>query len=121
MRLRVRYHLDSMLPEERAVFGHSTVQFIGPFQRHEVVVNGHQVPFLEATPMPGGRVHLSLDNRLGLDLTVEEAERFLPFLADTVAVAMGYTCHPEPEWDGPVRRQPFVRIMPLTPLDPSDG
>ena len=98
-------------------FGHSKVDFVGPFQRYEVVVNGRQVPFVNATMMPGGRIHLNLDKRLGIDLTVEEAERFVPFLADSIAVAMGYTCHPEPEWDGPTRRQPFVRMMPLTMPD----
>ncbi len=91
----------------------SDVEFIGPFQRHEVVLNGHRVPFIEATPMQGGRVHLCLDSRFGLDLTLQEAERVVPFLADSIAVALGYTCHPQPGWDEPVERQPFTRMREL--------
>jgi hypothetical protein len=91
----------------------SAVNFVGPFEHYDVVVNGRRIPFLSATPMNGGRVHLTIDNRLGIDLSVEEAERFVPFLADGIAVALGYTCHPEPEWEGPTTRQPFPRMMPL--------
>jgi hypothetical protein len=89
----------------------SSVQFIGPFQHHEVVVNGWQVPYLTAVPIPGGRVHITLDNRIGVELTVDEAERVVPFLADAIAVAAGYTGHP----DGgePVQRLPFVQMKPL--------
>lgn len=89
------------------------VSFPGPFEHHDVVVNGHQVPFLRATPLDGGQVHLNLDRRLGLTLTAEEAERVVPFLADAIAVASGYTAHPEPEADGPVQRHPFPRVQGL--------
>src|SRR5258708_7248607 len=72
----------------------SDVEFIGPFEHHDVVVNGWRVPFLEATPQNGGKVLLCLDRRFGLDLSIAEAERILPFLADCIAVASGYTAHP---------------------------
>lgn len=80
------------------------VDFPGPFTHHDVVVDGWKVPFLHAHP--GGEhdenVMLVLDNRLAITLSVEEAERFVPFLADAVAIALGYTCHPkvdeEPNW-----------------------
>jgi hypothetical protein len=88
----------------------ASVEFIGPFRYHDVVVDGWQVPHLRATPLIGGRVHLNLDRRLGLDLSVEEAERFVPFLADCIAVAHGYTAHPGPELPEPVVRLPFVRM-----------
>ena len=91
----------------------SPVEFVGPFEHHDVVVNGWQVPFLTATPIPGGRVHLTLDNRMGIDLTVQEAETVVPFLADCMAVAMGFTAHPEPDWTGPVERHPFNRMVSL--------
>jgi len=38
-----------------------TVDFIGPFEHHDVVLNGCNVPFLTRDPVEGGRVHLTLD------------------------------------------------------------
>ena len=92
------------------------VEFIGPFRHHEVVVNGWKVPYLSATPGNGGIVHITLDHRFDLDLTVEEADRVLPFLADCIAVASGYSCHPKPECQDPPLRRPFGRMIPLNGL-----
>lgn len=74
-----------------------SVEYVGPFERWSVTVNGWEVPLLDALPIPGGMISLTLDRRYGLDLTVEEAERFLPFLAQAIAVASGYACHPSDE------------------------
>jgi hypothetical protein len=71
-----------------------SVEFIGPFEKWSVVEDGWEVPYLEALPLPGGNVSLTLDRRYGLDLTVAEADRFIPFLAQAIAVASGYACHP---------------------------
>ena len=72
------------------------VNFPGPFSQHDVVVDGWKVPLLHAHP--GGAndesVMLVIDSRLALTVSVEEAERFVPFLADAIAVALGYTAHP---------------------------
>jgi hypothetical protein len=95
----------------------SRLAFIGPFQHHDVVVDGRQVPFLRATPLDGGQVHLNLDRRLGLTLSAEEAERVVPFLADAIAVASGYTSHPDAERDGPNVRHPFPAVTPLLTED----
>ncbi len=89
------------------------VSFPGPFEHHDVVVNGRQVPYLRATPLDGGQVHLNLDRRLGLTLSAEEAERVVPFLADAIAVASGFTCHPDAGEDGPTPRHPFPAVQPL--------
>jgi hypothetical protein len=72
------------------------VDFPGPFTRHEVVVDEWSVPFLHAHPSGDHdeTISLVLDNRLAISLSVAEAERFVPFLADAIAVALGYTCHP---------------------------
>jgi len=72
------------------------VSFPGPFTHHEVVVNGWSVPFLAAQPTGANdeNVMLILDQRIAITVSVEEAERFVPFLADAVAVALGYTAHP---------------------------
>jgi hypothetical protein len=94
-----------------------SVSYVGPFEHHDVVVRGCAVPFLRATPLDGGQVHLNLDRRLGLTLSAGEAERVIPFVADVIAVAMGYTCHPDAERDGPNRRHPFPRVTPLVAGD----
>jgi hypothetical protein len=90
------------------------VDYPGPFAIHAVTVDGRRVPFLEATPLNGGRVDLTLDNRYGLVLDLATAERVIPFLADAIAIAMGYTCHPRPDWDGPKPRPAAPRLSPLT-------
>jgi hypothetical protein len=80
------------------------VSFPGPFTRHEVVVDGWAVPLLHSQPTGENdeNVMLILDSRLAMTISVEEAERFVPFLADAIAVALGYTAHPrgdeEPNW-----------------------
>jgi len=92
-----------------------TVDFIGPFEHHDVVVNGCSVPFLTATPLNGGRVHLTLDGRFGLDLTVAEAEQIVPFIADAIAIASGYAAHPHAtESPDPKPRPRFARMTCLS-------
>jgi hypothetical protein len=56
---------------------------------------------------------LTLDRRIGLLLSADEAERFIPFLAHAIAIALGYTSHPDAERDGPNPRHPFPRVTPL--------
>lgn len=92
---------------------HTTVEYVGPFPSHDVVVDGRAVPFLTATLVDGGRIDLALDRRFGLVLTVAEAERFVPFLAHAIAVGCGYTAHPEYGQDGPTPRHPFPRMTQL--------
>jgi hypothetical protein len=93
-------------------FDDERVDLVGPFERHEVVVGGRIVPFLHATPVDGGNVDLTLDHRFGLTLSVEEVERFVPFLAHSIAVALGYACHPDATEDV-TPRMPFPSLRPL--------
>jgi hypothetical protein len=87
------------------------VNFPGPFTHHEVVVNGWKVPFVHAHPIGehDEQVTLVLDDRLAETFTVEEAERFVPFLADAIAIALGYTSHPDEDAEQPLMRQPQPR------------
>jgi hypothetical protein len=78
-----------------------------------VVLRGWQVPFLTATPLPGGKIHLTLDHRFGLDLSLADAEQVIPFLADCMAVALGYTGHPEADWETAKPRSEIVRMHGL--------
>lgn len=94
----------------------SGLEFVGPFEQHRVILHDHEVPFLSAYPR-AGQVYLGLDARFGIDLTMAEAERFVPFLADAIAVALGYTCHPCPECPEPGKRLPFPRTVGLGSLE----
>jgi hypothetical protein len=87
------------------------VSFPGPFSQHDVVVDGWKVPLVHAQPMvdQDDRVTLVLDNRLAESFTVEEAERFIPFLADAIAIALGYPCHPDEDAEQPLLKQPQPR------------
>ena len=57
------------------------VAFPGPFQHHDVVVDGWRVPFLQAHVGSEDRVSLVIDRRLATELSVDEAERVVPFSA----------------------------------------
>lgn len=72
------------------------VTFAGPnLEHHDVVVGGWEVPLLQAFPDDAGRVSIVLDHRIAAPvLTLAQAELFVPFLADSIAVALGYGSHP---------------------------
>ncbi|MGH3257118.1 MAG: hypothetical protein ACRDOU_17270 [Streptosporangiaceae bacterium] len=84
----------------------SELEIVGPFTSHWVVVDGRQVPFLEAEPANGGIIRLTLDQRYALDVPVADADRIISFIADCIAVGLGYTCHPRHGME-PVRSTPF--------------
>ena len=77
------------------------VQYVGPFEEWEVVVDGWTVPYLTCRPLPEGGVSLLIEKRYRLRLDEEEAERVLPFIANAIAVALGYSGHPHGDWDEP--------------------
>jgi hypothetical protein len=85
------------------------VTFPGPFSHHDVVVDGWRVPFLQAQIAGEDRVLLVLDRRLALELDCVEAEHFVPFLADAIAVALGYGAHPRSDDRRPLERAPYPR------------
>jgi hypothetical protein len=98
--------------------GDLDVESIGPFERFPLVVNGWTVPHLEAQNKRDGGVYVSLDNRFGLDLPDELAGPVLSFMANVVAVAMGYPCHPRRGEEPPQSSPPWHRLSPLPMLDP---
>lgn len=95
-------HDCSALPEFQ-------VSFPGPFTHHDVVVNGWRVPYLQAHITAEDRVMLVIDRRLAAEFSVEEAERVVPFVADALAVAMGYGAHPDDRTPRPLPRAPYPR------------
>lgn len=86
------------------------VTFPGPFQHHDVVVDGWSVPFVKASFRADAEDHvrLILDDRIGLDLNSAEAEKLMPFLADAISVALGYGAHPSKESDSLPERAPHM-------------
>jgi hypothetical protein len=87
----------------------SSVEYVGPFEHHDVVVDGWAVPYLTATPLDAGRVCLHLDRRYACELALADAERVVPFIGECIAVALGYTGTPEGR-SPPRRRTEFVRV-----------
>ena len=87
----------------------SRVSFPGPFSQHQVNVSGWTVPFLHAQVHDGGKMTVVLDDRFGLELTVAEAERVIPFLADAIAIALGYDAHPSANDSTPPPRSPHPK------------
>lgn len=85
------------------------VSFPGPIAHHDVVVNGWRVPFLRAHLDGEDRVTVVLDRRLAIDLSTQEAERLIPFVADAIAVALGYGAHPDRDSPPAPVRAPYPR------------
>jgi hypothetical protein len=98
------------------------VQYVGPFEEWEVVVDGWTVPYLTCRPLPEGGVSLLIEKRYRLRLDDEEAERVLPFIANAIAVALGYSGHPERNWEEPRAGHRMHKISPLVlgSVDSSD-
>ncbi len=64
---------------------------------------------------------LVLDRRLGVELSTAEAERLVPFVADAIAVALGYGAHPRGDCDRPLARAPYPRPERVVDLSLSDA
>lgn len=87
-----------------------SVEYIGPFERTEVVVNGWAVPLLQGHRTEyGERVMLTLNNGTGVDFPAVEAPRIVWFIAHCIAVAQGYQGHPE---------SPEAELIPRKPESP---
>lgn len=95
-------------------------EITGPMTIRDVLVDGRKVPFLQAAPANGGIISLLLDGRYGLDVTVADAEAFIPWIADAIAVALGYTCHPR-QGREPLRSSPFPPVHVLDRTETGDG
>ena len=99
------------------------VTFPGPFQHHDVVVDGWSVPFVKASFRPDTEDHvrLILDDRIGLDLSVAEAEKLMPFLADAISVALGYGAHPGKDMDSLSERAPHAAPRRVVRVSAEEG
>lgn len=79
-------------------------EIIGPvWPKYVLSVGGFRVPHLSISPpmdadknhapLENDRIFLVCDERTGVYTTREELDRWLPFIADCMAVAAGYPCH----------------------------
>jgi hypothetical protein len=77
------------------------------FEEYRLVINGWTVPHLEAR-QNDGEVILSLDKRLGLSINDQTTPgQIIAFVADAIAVAKGYACHPRKDgWEDEDRINP---------------
>lgn len=75
---------------------------------HDIVVDGWCVPLITAH-MHGDDVMLVVDRRLAATFTREETMRIVPFLADAVAVSLGYGAHPNETDELPLVRAPHIK------------
>jgi hypothetical protein len=85
------------------------VTFPGPFSQHDVVVRGWRVPLVQAHMHGEDRVTLVIDRRLAAEFSVEEAERVVPFVADAIAVALGFGAHPTEDSTQPLKHRDYLR------------
>lgn len=103
-----------------------TVEGIGPFRLFDTVINGWSVPLLSMhrrSDQPG-KVTFVTDRRFACDVPEEIAAHVALFIADAIAVAKGWSCHPRsPDWTPPehlsgmggaTRMLPWRRMSGLT-------
>ena len=97
----------------------STIEIHGPFlPEYRVTLDGFRVPFVTATPTDDGRVDVFIDRRFAMEGSVsrDEFDRWLPILANAMAVAAGYSSFGENSG----RSNPFqVRMSRLGHVQPS--
>lgn len=76
-------------------------QIIGPFlTEFKLAVDGYLVPYITACKTDGGendgQLHLTVDGRFGVTCADEaEAQKWVWFIANAMAVTAGYSCHGE--------------------------
>lgn len=70
------------------------VEFIGPFERTFVLLNGHEVPNLSVGGEEGDQVLLVVDHRIGYWVPKGAVDAAVGLVAETVAHERGYPCWP---------------------------
>jgi hypothetical protein len=65
---------------------------LSPQSFSRAYVDGHEVPYIDVGVTDEGFT-LILDNRFGIDASPEELQKWLPFVADAMAVSAGRTSH----------------------------
>lgn len=74
------------------------VEIHGPFREEwRVTLNDYRVPLVHVREQSDGSVEVVIDHRFTLEHAVsrEEFDRWIPLLANAMAIAAGYSCHGE--------------------------
>ena len=69
-----------------------SVELVSCRRGDDVIVDGRQVPMLEAFPQDGGKVLLVFDRRLALELDAANYEAVISFVADVMENVMNPVC-----------------------------
>lgn len=72
-----------------------SAEIVGPFNDYRLVVDGWEVPFMQAIEVDGGRINLVVDHRLGFSVSAAEFDQVARLVAHSIAVALGMASHPE--------------------------
>jgi hypothetical protein len=73
--------------------GNYGVDFIGPFQpKWAVTCDGFKVPYLSAIVREDGGIMLMLDGRYLIEGTKDEVNKWVPYIANALAIGAGYSC-----------------------------
>jgi hypothetical protein len=111
------------MPHECDALPGLNVTFRDPVPLHDVIVDGWSVPLLKANLQNDAEDHvqLVLDDRISVDLTAAEAEKLTPFLADAIAVALGYGAHPGEDMEFLPERAPHASPRRCVDVMPEDA
>ena len=66
---------------------------VGPFEEWRVIIEGREIPRLQARRGTDGMVHFPLDHRFGLDVPEELAYPVACYVANAMAIGAGYAWH----------------------------
>lgn len=76
--------------QQPALYG---TQFIGPFvEEWRVTCDGYVVPKLRAIVQEGDHIILTMDDRFMIEGSREEVSKWVPMLANALAIGAGYSC-----------------------------
>lgn len=87
-----------------------TAEIVGPFKRSHLVVDGWQVPLVDAAEQDGGRVMFVVDGRFGFSVMAGDFEQAARLVATGIAIALGLPCHPRGNMSAEERAQMFAHI-----------
>jgi hypothetical protein len=105
------------------------VEITGPWwPDYKVNVGGFHVPHLTIQPpmdnegksaaLDDNRIFMICDRRIGIYTTRDELDRWLPFLADCMAVAAGYPCLGATEKINPFASKASTELGGMEPEKP---
>jgi hypothetical protein len=90
-----------------------SIEIVGPFQHRELHIDGWCVPFVNVIEVDGGRVHFTMDRRLGFNVSAADFEQAARLLATGMALALGMPCWPDGDFASDEERERFMGHVPF--------